>query len=173
VNTQHLKEARTCIKTNTRLAENNPKFRIIKRVTAVFIKNGLPLWWAHSPHSTLDGSRLSRRGLLERDGFKCAYCDLDLRGSLPHFTLDHVIPKCVFERKAEANHDENLVACCLKCNRLKNDWFPRNQADGAWLNRHSFVCAARARINRLRSRVFQGKKWCSLSGQKNPQPSDS
>lgn len=59
---------------------------------------------------------LTRKNILRRDSFKCAYCG---RGDLP-LTLDHVIPK------ARGGDDswENLVTACIKCNNSKGDRTP-------------------------------------------------
>ena len=54
---------------------------------------------------------VTRRGVLRRDGWRCAYC------SKTAGTIDHVQPKS----KGGSDTWENLVACCLKCNNLKGD----------------------------------------------------
>lgn len=54
---------------------------------------------------------VSRRGVLRRDGHKCAYCGRNAN------TIDHVQPKS----RGGADSWENLVACCLKCNNTKSD----------------------------------------------------
>ena len=68
-------------------------------------------------------SAVSRRGVLRRDGFRCAYCR-DRRAS----TVDHVIPTS----RGGANTWENVVAACEPCNTRKGDrllrelgWRPR------------------------------------------------
>ena len=55
---------------------------------------------------------LSRFNIYRRDGYKCVYC-----GSDKDLTLDHMIPKS----KGGGNTWKNLVTCCGKCNRLKDD----------------------------------------------------
>jgi 5-methylcytosine-specific restriction endonuclease McrA len=60
------------------------------------------------------GSRIvpvSRRGVLRRDGYRCAYCQRSAN------TIDHVQPKS----RGGKDTWENLVACCLKCNNKKSD----------------------------------------------------
>ena len=59
---------------------------------------------------------LTRRNILKRDNYKCAYCG---RGDLP-LTVDHVIPK------ARGGKDtwENLVCACTKCNNHKGNRTP-------------------------------------------------
>jgi 5-methylcytosine-specific restriction endonuclease McrA len=58
---------------------------------------------------------VSRRGVLRRDGSRCAYC----QGNAT--TIDHVIPRS----RGGADSWENLVACCLSCNNLKGDRTPK------------------------------------------------
>jgi 5-methylcytosine-specific restriction endonuclease McrA len=57
---------------------------------------------------------LSRRGVLRRDGFRCAYCGT--RAS----TVDHVLPRS----RGGGNTWQNLVACCRACNNRKGDRTP-------------------------------------------------
>jgi 5-methylcytosine-specific restriction endonuclease McrA len=58
---------------------------------------------------------VSRRGVLRRDGQRCAYC-------LGHAsTIDHVIPRS----RGGGDAWDNLVACCLKCNNAKGDKTPQ------------------------------------------------
>jgi 5-methylcytosine-specific restriction endonuclease McrA len=54
---------------------------------------------------------VSRRGVLRRDGHRCAYCAKSAN------TIDHVQPKS----RGGKDTWENLVACCLKCNNAKGD----------------------------------------------------
>ena len=54
---------------------------------------------------------VSRRGVLRRDGYRCAYCQKSAN------TIDHVQPKS----RGGKDTWENLVACCLKCNSSKGD----------------------------------------------------
>jgi len=57
---------------------------------------------------------VSRRGVLRRDGQRCAYCG---HGAT---TVDHVLPRS----RGGADSWENLVACCLRCNNAKGDRTP-------------------------------------------------
>lgn len=79
---------------------------------------------------------VTRRGVLRRDGFRCAYC----AGSAA--TIDHVLPRS----RGGADSWENLVACCLKCNNTKSDrtpqemgwelrWTPQAPRGGNWVVR--------------------------------------
>jgi len=54
---------------------------------------------------------VSRRGVLRRDGYRCAYCARSAD------TIDHVQPKS----RGGRDTWENLVACCLNCNNKKGD----------------------------------------------------
>jgi 5-methylcytosine-specific restriction endonuclease McrA len=54
---------------------------------------------------------LTRRGVLRRDGWKCAYCFKAAN------TVDHVHPKS----RGGADSWENLVASCLTCNNAKGN----------------------------------------------------
>lgn len=54
---------------------------------------------------------VSRRGILRRDGFRCAYCGASAT------TIDHVVPRS----RGGQDSWENLVACCFKCNNVKSD----------------------------------------------------
>jgi len=59
---------------------------------------------------------LTRKNILRRDAFKCAYCG---RSDLP-LTIDHVLPR------AQGGTDawENLVCACTICNNKKGDSTP-------------------------------------------------
>lgn len=67
-----------------------------------------------SRYVRIPGSRripVSRRGVLRRDGHRCAYCSRTAN------TIDHVQPKS----RGGKDTWENLVACCLNCNNVKGD----------------------------------------------------
>ena len=57
---------------------------------------------------------VSRRGVLRRDGHRCAYC----AGHAS--TVDHVVPRS----RGGTDAWENLVACCVRCNNAKGDRTP-------------------------------------------------
>ncbi len=60
-----------------------------------------------------DGELTRRQRILQRDSFKCVYCNAQ---PLPaELTLDHVEPRV----KGGDQSDGNLVACCKACNELK------------------------------------------------------
>ncbi len=60
---------------------------------------------------------VSRRGVLRRDGSRCAYCG----GAAT--TVDHVLPRS----RGGRDTWENLVACCLRCNNHKGDRTPEEK----------------------------------------------
>jgi len=62
---------------------------------------------------------VTRRGVLRRDGHRCAYCGKAAA------TIDHVLPRS----RGGADSWENLVACCLRCNNVKGD---RTPAEMGW-----------------------------------------
>ncbi|MDJ0913770.1 MAG: HNH endonuclease [Desulfobacterales bacterium] len=68
---------------------------------------------------TLYRSRVpfSKRNVLVRDGFRCAYCG-DKYGRL---TIDHIIPK---SRGGKTDFD-NCVSACKSCNNKKGNRTPR------------------------------------------------
>jgi 5-methylcytosine-specific restriction endonuclease McrA len=57
---------------------------------------------------------VSRRGVLRRDGQRCAYCERSAS------TIDHVLPKS----RGGSDTWDNMVACCLTCNNAKGDRTP-------------------------------------------------
>ena len=58
----------------------------------------------------------SKKNVLIRDGFKCAYCG----GNHKRLTLDHIIPK---SRNGRTTF-ENCVSSCLPCNNKKGGKTP-------------------------------------------------
>ena len=168
MNTQIRPKARACRNDSEALELNNPKRRILKRITAAFIRDSRPRWWT----CPAGGTCLSKSDRIARDGFSCVYCGLDLRGCPPELTTDHLIPRCVFDSFAEANQGGNLTTCCWTCNQAKADWFPETPTDRAWLSRENFIDAARAEIRRRRRGKFRARKWCSLRASIS-KPSDS
>lgn len=65
----------------------------------------------------------SRKGIMVRDNYKCAYC-----GKAAD-TIDHVIPKS----KGGTNTYDNCVASCIKCNSHKSN---RSLQDSGLTLRH-------------------------------------
>jgi 5-methylcytosine-specific restriction endonuclease McrA len=60
------------------------------------------------------GPAWSRRGVLARDGHRCAYC------GGPATTVDHVVPRC----RGGTNTWRNTAAACGGCNQRKGDRTP-------------------------------------------------
>ena len=58
---------------------------------------------------------VTRRGVLRRDGYHCAYCGKAAS------TIDHILPRS----RGGADSWENLAACCLRCNNVKGDRTPQ------------------------------------------------
>ena len=58
----------------------------------------------------------SKRNVLIRDGFKCAYC----RRAGSHLTLDHIVPRS----RGGNTVFENCVAACKPCNHKKGNKTP-------------------------------------------------
>ena len=86
---------------------------------------------------------VSRRGVLRRDGQRCAYC------SSSASTIDHVLPRS----RGGADSWENLVACCLRCNNVKGDRTPHEMG---W-------------TMRLTPRAPHGTAWL-VRGVERPEP---
>jgi 5-methylcytosine-specific restriction endonuclease McrA len=61
--------------------------------------------------------KITRRAVFARDRWACQYCG-STRGGL---TVDHVIPRS----KGGSSSWDNIVACCVPCNRRKGDLLPR------------------------------------------------
>lgn len=59
---------------------------------------------------------LTRKNILRRDNYKCAYCG---RSDLP-LTIDHILPKA----KGGTDSWENLICACTLCNNRKGDRTP-------------------------------------------------
>ncbi len=58
-----------------------------------------------------------RARVLDRDGWVCAYCSVDLAGS--NATVDHVSPIALADGREY--DDDELVAACRTCNGRKQD----------------------------------------------------
>ena len=55
----------------------------------------------------------SRRGVLERDGWRCSYCGRKAD------TVDHIKPRHLCRDRHEASCWANTCACCSACNQRK------------------------------------------------------
>ncbi|MHA7159413.1 HNH endonuclease [Glutamicibacter endophyticus] len=76
----------------------------LPRPTVIVLKR-----YVRRPYRSMN--HVSRRGVLRRDHFRCAYCGRAAN------TIDHVIPRS----RGGLNTWENLVAACLPCNGRKAD----------------------------------------------------
>lgn len=59
-----------------------------------------------------------RKNIFKRDNYICQYCDIKL--DMQTATVDHVLPRC----RGGKHEWNNVVTCCLKCNRKKGDKTP-------------------------------------------------
>lgn len=73
------------------------------------------------------GARWSRRAVLQRDGFTCAYCGIQPGGrqrghtlTRQSFTIDHVVPVS----RGGKNTWGNTVCACPECNQHKGSRMP-------------------------------------------------
>lgn len=64
----------------------------------------------------------TKRKIFLRDDRTCQYCASKLGSDA---TIDHIIPASRFERRADSNTWENLVACCRQCNSKKGNRTPK------------------------------------------------
>ena len=84
----------------------------------------------------------------QRAGHKCEYCDKDLLDSVDNYEswqFEHIIPK-----SAEINEkDENYALNCYVCNKLKDDWNPKDIA-GQNASREKLIQVARQYIAQKR-----------------------
>ncbi len=60
----------------------------------------------------------SRRSVFTRDNYRCQYCGR--RCSPAEVTCDHVVPRS----QGGGTDWENVVACCMRCNRVKGGRTP-------------------------------------------------
>lgn len=97
------------------------EFVDIKTTSGVF---KLPLHiilkkYVHVPYKELSPCR---KNIFKRDNLECQYCGCELNNESA--TVDHVLP-----RSRGGKHEwNNVVTCCLKCNRKKGNRTP-NEAN--------------------------------------------
>ena len=67
----------------------------------------------------------TRRYVLDRDGWRCAWCNKDLTTHDAKPTADHVVPIAVARLEGwtekEIHHPDNVVASCHSCNYKRGD----------------------------------------------------
>jgi 5-methylcytosine-specific restriction endonuclease McrA len=73
------------------------------------------------------GVRWSRRGIMQRDGYRCIYCGTRAGDRLGNelitksdFTIDHIVPKS----RGGRNSWGNTACACPKCNQRKGNRTP-------------------------------------------------
>ena len=71
--------------------------------------------YVHIPFKDLSPSR---KNIFKRDNYICQYCEIKLDTETA--TVDHVVPRC----RGGKHEWQNVVTCCLKCNRKKGDKTP-------------------------------------------------
>ena len=105
-----------------RVKEQNPKYRQKKRQQAI---RDLKLQIKGVKKSNRNAYANKRKHeeyyneVLERDGYKCVYCNVDLK--TVDFHIDHRIPI----NDGGSNNISNLQATCVTCNLYKNTLSPR------------------------------------------------
>lgn len=57
-----------------------------------------------------------RLAIYLRDGLSCMYCGESIEDGVK-LTLDHVVP----HSKGGSNHENNLITCCEKCNKSRQN----------------------------------------------------
>jgi hypothetical protein len=94
------------------------EFLEIKTANGIF---KLPLHVVLKKYVNVPRRELSptRKNILRRDSHTCQYCDIKL--NCENSTIDHVLPRS----KGGKHVWDNVVACCLKCNRKKGDRTPQ------------------------------------------------
>ena len=68
-------------------------------------------------HKPIHPKKISRQGVLSRDKNTCQYCGM----SSESLTLDHIIPKS----RGGKHTWENVVAACIKCNHINEEFLPK------------------------------------------------
>jgi 5-methylcytosine-specific restriction endonuclease McrA len=71
--------------------------------------------YVHIPYRDVSPSR---KNIFKRDNYVCQYCEIKLDTETA--TVDHVLPRC----RGGKHEWNNVVTCCLKCNRKKGDKTP-------------------------------------------------
>jgi 5-methylcytosine-specific restriction endonuclease McrA len=89
-------------------------------------------WPGYVELPDIDRSRVSRRVLFARDGYRCQYCGFRARPgkALAQLTLDHVKPAHLFPTRAAATSWDNVTTACFACNNRKGGRLPMES--GMW-----------------------------------------
>lgn len=65
----------------------------------------------------------SRQNVFKRDNFTCQYCGKKMGPT--QLTLDHVVPRSMWEGKDTPTNWHNIVTACRKCNAYKDNRTPK------------------------------------------------
>lgn len=93
---------------------------------------------AHYVHRKYRKVTFSKSNILRRDGFRCQYCG---QAFMPHeLTMDHVIPRSMWNGNDTPTCWTNIVTACRPCNLKKSDRTPeqanmplRKLVKGQWI----------------------------------------
>lgn len=77
---------------------------------------------SHHIHRTYRKVPYSRLNVFRRDNYICQYCGERFIGS--ELTVDHVIPRSMWNGGGTPTCWTNIVTCCLKCNSKKGNKTP-------------------------------------------------
>ena len=94
-----------------------------------------------------------RRGVLERDGHRCVYCDVDLKDV--QAVIDHRIPVSA----GGTNEIDNLQATCKTCNARKKDFSGPDGQIRQYLARRRQIDERTARIHESLAPVVSALLW--------------
>lgn len=108
-------------------------------------QSSLPLWFSLELPQRPNCSR----GAILRQSGNCCYCGTHLTEGL-NATVDHLLPRCLFQSDAIANQAGNRLACCLDCNRLKRDWF-LSPSHSSWQSRDAYLRTAKRVVDGRRN----------------------
>lgn len=148
--------------------------RLCRKLTELPLRH-TQLWFSLTP---IEHPNCSRQALMTRDGYRCVYCSRPLANDGEETTIDHIIPKCLFDSHAVANQDANRVVCCRSCNQLKHDLSPATFRHRAWYDRDYCIKFVASLLKTMRSSMFcpngdappsarfqsQRYGWCSSTG---------
>lgn len=83
-------------------------------------------WPGYVELPNIGRSRVSRRVLFARDGYRCQYCGFEASPgkARAQLTLDHVKPAHLFRSRAAATRWDNVTTACFACNNHKGGRLP-------------------------------------------------
>lgn len=83
----------------------------------------------------------------QRDGFCCRFCGKTQKENGRRLSVDHVIPRRLFENKAEADDPKNLAAVCLPCHSKKTSRAEQRYLRGDVLDFRRYVQTLRIAVD--------------------------